>query len=78
MPVESTYVVCPLDAHHVILKKRIQTHLTKCERQHDMTKKSKCPYNLTHIVDTIVFPVSYFFNIYNLLYNPTICRFIFK
>ncbi|KAF7991147.1 hypothetical protein HCN44_002709 [Aphidius gifuensis] len=56
MPVESAYVVCPLDVHHVILKKRIQTHLTKCERQHDMTKKSKCPYNLTHIVDTIVFP----------------------
>ncbi|KAF7991970.1 hypothetical protein HCN44_010771 [Aphidius gifuensis] len=56
MPTASQYVICPLDESHRILKHRMQPHLLKCERQHDMSKKSKCPYNITHIVDTIVFP----------------------
>ncbi|XP_044013476.1 gametocyte-specific factor 1 homolog [Aphidius gifuensis] len=55
MPVDSDHLICPLDKHHVILKHRMQIHLVKCEKNHDMTKKSKCPYNNTHIVDKIVF-----------------------
>lgn len=72
MPTASQYVICPLDESHRILKHRMQPHLLKCERQHDMSKKSKCPYNITHIVDTIVFPVS----IYMYLANVTLIFFV--
>ncbi|XP_011305400.1 uncharacterized protein [Fopius arisanus] len=44
-------VTCPLDKNHQILKNRLQFHLVRCKKNHDMSKKGTCEYNSTHIMD---------------------------
>ncbi|XP_057319200.1 nuclear pore complex protein DDB_G0274915-like [Microplitis mediator] len=48
---EDPIVTCPLDSSHRIHKSRMQTHLTKCRKNHDLTNKIICPFNPLHIIN---------------------------
>ncbi|XP_063707004.1 gametocyte-specific factor 1 homolog [Culicoides brevitarsis] len=41
-------IPCPYNPSHMILPHRMQTHLTKCAKQHPHMKLEICPFNVTH------------------------------
>ncbi|CAG5106952.1 Protein of unknown function [Cotesia congregata] len=47
---EDPYLTCPLDEVHRIRKSRMQCHLTKCLKNHQLMDKIKCPFNPLHII----------------------------
>ncbi|XP_015113049.1 uncharacterized protein LOC107038467 [Diachasma alloeum] len=48
-------VLCPLDPAHEILKSRLQFHIVRCMKNHNLRDKWLCPYNAVHIVDKVNF-----------------------
>lgn len=44
-----SYSVCPYDPKHLILNKRMATHLMKCARNFACSQMETCPYNAKHV-----------------------------
>ncbi|XP_064542771.1 gametocyte-specific factor 1 homolog [Drosophila montana] len=49
-PPVDTYIKCPYDAGHRILRSRLSWHLTRCARNHPGSNMIRCPFNTTHVV----------------------------
>lgn len=56
---EDVYDTCPFDKSHRILRARMPTHLTKCEKRHMKVNKKRCPFDARHIVDDSEWQVSF-------------------
>lgn len=52
-------VTCPYNVAHQILKKKLQTHLVKCEKQYSHLGLVRCPYNNTHRIHPDQMQVKY-------------------
>lgn len=50
MNIIESYVTCPFNKSHRILKHRLQKHLNKCRKQYP-NKKLICPCDATHMID---------------------------
>ncbi|PSN36766.1 hypothetical protein C0J52_26091 [Blattella germanica] len=44
-------ISCPYDKAHLIYASKMQSHLVKCERNHQDLKKVVCPFNSVHRMD---------------------------
>ncbi|XP_065365221.1 uncharacterized protein LOC135958255 [Calliphora vicina] len=43
-------VECPYNKTHIMLRKRLQSHLLKCRVNYPDVELRKCPFNITHLI----------------------------